>query len=126
MSELHIIIWMVKQGSELQTTSHQIKIFCTILTTFSYFHVLTHFLGNFSIRMETMVEKNIFPLIYSQLWTVGCTDTHSTIKFYACNPSITAREGTFGLTPICTEKDEDKLEQWIRTEGDTKWPTMSI
>lgn len=46
------------------------KIFCTILTTFSHFHVSTHFLGNFSIRMETIGENKIIPLIYSQLQTV--------------------------------------------------------
>lgn len=70
MSELHVIIWTVKQESELQTASYQIKIFHKILTLFSYFHVLTHFLCSFSIRMKIIVENDIIPLIYSQLQTV--------------------------------------------------------
>lgn len=63
--------------------------------------------------METIVENNTIPLIYSQPRTVDITDTHSTIKFYACNPSITAGEGTFGLTPICTEKDKQNLSNGL-------------
>lgn len=61
------------------------------------------------LEWKLIAEHNRIHLIYSQLQTVDIADTHSTIKFYACNPSITTREGTFGLTPICTKTDKQNL-----------------
>lgn len=63
-----------------------------------------------------VAEHNIKFLTHTQLQTVDIADTHSTIKFYACNPSITTGEGTFGLTSICTEKDEQNLSSGLEQQ----------
>lgn len=65
-------------------------------------------------------SSHLFPVTNSGY----CTDTHSTIKFYACNPSVTTREGTFMLTPICTEKDKQNLSHRLAeklTQSELYW-----
>lgn len=98
-----------------------------LLHNFNYFHVLTHFLGNFSIKMETIAENSIILLIYTQLQTVDITQILTALSnSMLVIPALLPEREPLGSHLSAQRKDKQKLEQWIRTEVDTKCPIIQV
>lgn len=77
--------------------------------------------------METIAENSIIPLIYTQLQTVDIAQILTALSnSMLVIPALLPEREPLGSHLSAQRKDEQKLEQWIRTEVDTKWPIIKV